>query len=328
MKGRNLAVAEFTRDLAHLVRIGMPLDKALDFVARQASHPALRESAMEMAQSVRRGETLSGAVKAQGSVFGRLNVHVVGLGERSECLPDILERLSDYLDASRRFRDRAWDAMIYPMITLLFCLMVTGFLRTYILPTFVIVDEAMSPHPLFPLAVSVLEAASGVALTLSVLLALPVADRLRWHLPWFGSLWRHAGMAGTCRSLALALGSGASIPQALRMAADAESNGYLRASLWGAADKVERGLRLSEALRESPCFPPHLVETVTAGEQSESLPEALTRAGNMHEQMLENSMTSLVLLLEPAALLFVGLFVALACLAFWYPFYHWVTIIR
>lgn len=308
------------RDLSSMLRMGMPLVEALRFLERDDATPEVRKIAAAMSARVEAGEDLGTA--ARGSSLPSFVVSMLGLGQRTESLPQILERLSEHFDAMRRVQARAREAMLYPSAVLLTCV-ITALILQNSLRIFEPAESAWNANFGFRWGIWFLMGMAGAGLAAIALQATAAGEWLRWHLPFARSIWRDAGLVANCRSMALALQAGSSLPAAVEMAESVERNPAARAALRRLRDDVEKGLPLSVALRVNGAFPPTLAEAAATGEGSEDVPQAFMEAAGLYERILDFRAAAALAWLEPALLMGVGGVVAVVLLTFWGLFYNW-----
>ena len=334
-----------TRQLATLVRSGMPLDQALGAVAEQADDPRLRKTITGIRHDVTGGQPLAVALARWPRSFGALYRGLVAVAAETGRLPDVLARLADYLEAREALKQRFTLALVYPALVTVIALGVITVLLTYVVPQVVSVyQQSRQTLPLLTrglIAVSAFFRATGwawLALVVVTVLAWLAANR---HAPfrawWHGGLLRTAvagrlivaiDAARFASTLAILVGSGAPLLRALDAAAAVIWAVPMQEAARRAAVLVREGVSLARALREQRVFPPVLVHLVANGEASGQLAPMLERAAQELEREAERRLTWFAALLQPALIVAMGVVVLVLVLAVMLPIVSMNQLIR
>lgn len=312
------STAELVRDLSTLLRMGMPLPEALGFLARDGS-PSVRKLAEALAARVSAGDSLGTAARG---VLPESAARMLDLGEQTEALPQVMLELSEYFDAMRRVRARAREAMIYPAVVLVTCV-ITALVLQNSLHAFEPAEAAWNAHYGFRLGIWFLLGTAAAGLVLLAVQPTAIGEWMRWHLPYTRVIWRDASLVVTCRGLALALRAGCPLPRAIEMAAHNERDPRVREAIMALRTEVEKGLPLSAALRESGMFPASLADMAATGESAEDVAQAMADAAGLYERLVDFRTAAALAWLEPALVMGVGGVVAAVILTFWSIFYNW-----
>jgi len=338
-------VALSTRQLATLVRSGMPLDQALSAVGEQADDArAARVYAAARAQ-VAAGETLAGALARWPRTFSDLYRGLVAVAAETGQLPDVLERLADYLEARQAQRQQFTLALIYPALVTVIALAVITVLLVYVVPQ--IVSVYQQSRQTLPWLTQALIAASGffrdtgwfwLAGIAAVAVALAAANRheafrASWHAallraPVAGRLVTAVDTARFASTLAILTGSGAPLLRSLDAARDVIWAMPIRAAAGAAAVLVREGVSLARALKEQRVFPPVLIHLTANGEASGQLAPMLERAAAELEREAGRRITWFAALLQPALIVLMGAIVLVLVLAVMLPIVSMNQLIR
>ena len=338
-------VALSTRQLATLVRSGMPLDQALSAVGEQADDArAARVYAAARAQ-VAAGETLAGALARWPRTFSDLYRGLVAVAAETGQLPDVLERLADYLEARQAQRQQFTLALIYPALVTVIALAVIAVLLVYVVPQ--IVSVYQQSRQTLPWLTQALIAASGffrdtgwfwLAGFAAVAVALAAANRREafragWHAallrtPVAGRLVIAVDTARFASTLAILTGSGAPLLRSLDAARDVVWALPIRAAAGAAAVLVREGVSLARALKEQRVFPPVLIHLTANGEASGQLAPMLERAAAELEREAGRRITWFAALLQPALIVLMGAIVLVLVLAVMLPIVSMNQLIR
>lgn len=347
-RGRAMPAAELalvTRQLAMLLGAGLTVAETLDAAIEQTDSASAKRVLAGVRGEVLAGASLSAAMARYPATFSELFRTIVAAGEDSGRLPAVLERLADYVEARNALRRRVGLALIYPaLVTLVSVLVVTGLL-TYVVPQVVAVFE--NSHQALPwLTVALialsdfLRAWGGWLLGLLLAGALGFAHglrhqalRRRWHtlvlrLPLAGRLTRALNTTRLASTLAILVGSGVPLLNALHAAIGVVGNLPMREAVAAVRDRVREGGSLSRAFAASGLFPPVMTHLVASGERSGRLAAMLDRVAEQQTRELDGRVLALTALLEPLLILVMGGVVLLIVLAILLPIFEMNQMVR
>jgi general secretion pathway protein F len=328
----------FTRQLATLVRSGLPLDESLTAVSEQSERKHVQRVALGVRASVVEGNPLAAALNQFPNVFPPLFRATVEAGESSGKLDHILERLADYVEKRQAMQQKIMLAAFYPAILTVVALGVVLLLLTYVVPQ--VVDVFASIDQELPGLTQGLIATSDFlrdnGLILLVLGAVGLAGfswmmrreafrrkvhRLVLRLPLIGRLTRGANTGRFTRTLGILFGSGVPILDAMQIGTQVVTNLPMREAIDAAAVKVREGMPLSRALQQSKLFPPITVHLIASGESSGKLDDMLERAADNQEREVETLVAALMGVFEPLLILTMGGVVLVIVLAILLPIF-------
>jgi general secretion pathway protein F len=319
-------LALFTRQLATLVRAGLPLEESLLAVSQQTEKPRVQGIVIGVRSRVMEGHTLADGLSEFPRVFPEIYRATVSAGEQSGHLDAILERLADYTENREAIRQKVLGAMLYPIVLTIMCFGIVSGLLVYVVPKVVDVFEASKAE--LPFITQALIATSdffrdyllymivgGIALAfgLSRWLKNPNARR-KWHrmqlrLPLMGKLTRGFNTARFTRTLSILSGSSVPVLDALRISGEVVTNLPMRDAVIEASQRVREGAPIGRSLAQSKLFPPMTIHLISSGESSGELEAMLERAAMSQERELDGLLTALVGLLGPLLIVTMGLFV-------------------
>jgi type IV pilus assembly protein PilC len=332
------ALALFTRQLATLVNVGMPLLRGLRLLQAQAGPPALKQVIAEIARTVESGGTMSEALAAQPKVFSPLYVNMVRAGEMGGVLEEVLRRQAEFLEKGMRIKSKVKAALFYPAAVLLVAAGVVTLLLVFVIPRFQMVFEGLLPGgtmPAFTLAVlnlSVLvkdHILGGGAMLLAALgmfqCFIHTRNGRRWFdglklvLPAAGGVCRKVALARFTRTLGTLLSSGVPILQALTIVKETSGNVVVGNMIARVHDNVKEGGTLAEPLQASKLFPAMVGGMVDVGEQTGALPDVLLKIADTGDEEVDNAVTAITSLLEPVMIVFLALVVGSIVIAMFLP---------
>ncbi len=326
----------WTRQLASLVAAGLPLERTLSALSEEADTPAKRDLLAQVRSEVNAGAPLAQALAMHPREFDALYVAVIGSGEQSGRLAQVLLQLAEDLEAAHQMRAKLLAASLYPAIVSGVALLIVVFLLAYVVPQ--VAQVFTSTQRSLPwLTVVMLTLSSWVqALWLWLLIAgaagavlLKLALRqaefreqfdAAWlRLPLLGRLslgYNAARFAGT---LALLVGAGVPMLKALQTAAQTLSNTALRANAMQAIELVREGAPLASALSQNKRLPGLLSMFARLGEQTGQLPQMLQHAAKHLSEEVQRRAMQLATILEPLLIVTMGAVVMLIVLAVMLP---------
>jgi general secretion pathway protein F len=329
-------LALFTRQLASLLEASLPLEQAFSALLEQAERPFVRDLIASIRSEVMGGASLSDALSRHPRDFADIYRALVASGEQIGQLARVLSRLADFIERRNALVQKVKLAFTYPAIVTVVAFAIVIFLLTYVVPQIVSVfantKQKLPILTIMMLAVSDFVRSDGwIVLLLAVAAALAwrhalknPAIKRRWHTwlltaPLYGKFERSLNTSRFASTLAITIGSGVPILQALQTSRDTLSNVAMREQVEEATASVREGVGLARALSAHKHFPPMLIHMIRAGEVTGELPAMLERAASAQEQDLERRAMTIAGLLEPALILAMGVVVLLIVLAVLMP---------
>lgn len=325
-----------TRQLATLVRAGMPLLRALRTVSDQMDHRELRAVFTTISGDVEAGIKFSEALSHHPLWFPPFYVNMVRAGEVGGLLDEILKRLSELLEKQSRLRDRVKSALMYPAFVMVAAVGILIILMAFVVPTFLgMFTELGSALPLpTRILVGVSTAVrqwwwvvglgmAGLWSLGSAFLRTPLGRRLLDHAmlkaPIIGSLVERLLISRFARTFGTLLSSGVPILSALETVRATVTNVVLDTAL----QDVERSLKVGESLARpmelSRVFPPLVTRMVALGEETGQLDRMLMQVADSYEEEVDVQLAGLTQLLEPLLIVFVGGVVGFIVIAMFLP---------
>ena len=339
MQRSTAELSSATRQLATLLSAGLSLDSALGTVAEQTDQPLTARVLADVREEVIQGNPLHQGMAKHRAVFPDLYINMIQVGENSGTLDEALHRLADFLENQARTRSRIQAALAYPLLMSLVGSGVLAFLFVFVVPKITRMLQEMEmalPWPTL-LLINLVDfladwwwlLAAGLAIIITLLQRYrnTEAGRLRTDqfllkAPLFGRMLLLISTARFARTLGTLLQSGVPLLKALEIARNLLTNHVLSRAVATAMQRVQEGGSLAAAMRETAVFPPMLAQVTAAGEQSGKLEEMLFRVADTYEHQTDLSMTSMLSLLEPLMILFMGVVVGFAVLAILLPIFQ------
>jgi len=328
----------FTREMATLLKAGMPLLRGLEVLGRQQQDGPFKQSLTEMADTIRGGGSLSDAMVRQPKFFDALYLNMVRAGEAAGALDVVMERLASYLEKARKIQGKVRSAMMYPLIIMAVAVGVVSALIVFVVPKFEsIFANMLKGQPLPALTQAVLSVSdlvqqhfgwillAGVALVFAVRWSFGTprgrqwSDRLLLMVPVLGDLVLKAGVARFARTLGTLLASGVQILDALKITRDTAGNTRISATLDQVRERVRVGEGMAAPLAESAVFPEMVASMVEVGEETGQLPDMLHRIADTYDEEVDNAVAALTSLLEPLMIVLMAVVVGVIVIALFLP---------
>ncbi len=332
-------LALITRQLATLVRAGLPLEETLQAAAQQTEKPRLQSMLLAVRSRVMEGHTLATGLGDFPHVFPEIYRTTVSAGEQSGHLEVVLERLADYTENRQQMQSKIQLALFYPALLTLVAVGVVIGLMTFVVPQVVQVFDNIGQE--LPALTKTLIAMSdflrNYGFVMLILLALAggglawllkkEGPKRRFHeillrLPLIGRLERGVNAGRFARTFSIVTASGVPVLDGLRIASEVMSNLPMRESVEEATRKVREGASIYAAMDKSGYFPPMMVHLIASGEASGKLEEMLERAATNQEREIETLISAVMGLFEPILILVMGAVVLIIVLAILLPIFN------
>jgi general secretion pathway protein F len=338
-------LALLTRQLATLVRSGLPLEEALLAVSQQSEKARVRSVLAGVRARVVEGRTLAEGLGAFPGVFPEIYRATVSAGEQSGHLDAVLERLADYTENRQVLQQRIRNAMVYPVLLTVVCLGIVSLLLGYVVPEVVRVfeagDRALPILTQILIALSdfirgwwwaLIAAAVAGAYVFRSWLRQPAArrqfDHLKLRTPLVGRITRGNNAARFSRTFAILTASSVPVLEAMRISGEVVSNVPMREAVIDAAVRVREGAPIARSLAKSKLFPPMLIHLISSGETSGALESMLEPAADNQERELDGVVNTAVGILGPLMILLMGGFVFIIVLALLLPIFELNQLVR
>ncbi len=320
-------ISNATRELATLLRAGLPLDRALSILSSLSEGERMKQLLVEIREQVKGGATLADAMQAQEGVFSRFYLNLLRAGEAGGALEVVLESLAEHMEQSREVQDTLLSALIYPAILIFVAVISIFILLGYVVPQFTELFEGVGQVLPLPTRITI---ATGEFLQsfgwVLVLLAAAAAWRVRyqlsqpkgryqWHarflkLPLAGSIITKIEVTRFARTLGMLLHNGVPLLKALSIVKDTVDNRVIADGLERVASSLKEGQSLAEPLAEVAHFPAFAVHMIRVGEESGRLEDILQQVAQVYERETQTTIKRALALLEPILILVLGMVIA------------------
>jgi len=331
-------VAMVTRQLATMLKAGIPLAQALGALIEQVGVQDIEAILRDLREKVMQGVGLAEALAFHPSYFSELYVNMVRAGEASGNLDVILTRLADYAQQQNRLRAKVKAALAYPVVMICFGLLVIFVLTTFVVPRILEVLRSAKRDAVLPLPTRILTTISAflqgywwvvilVIIAVYLIFQMMMRDE-RYHTAWdsfklnvplIGDLLKKQSVSRFAITLSTLLKSGIPALQALAIVKNTLENRVLKRVVQEVHDRILEGADIATPMKKSGIFPPVVGYMVSIGEQSGQLEEILDRISEAYDDEIELTVQKVTSLIEPVLILFLALAVGFVVIAVLLP---------
>jgi len=332
-------VALFTRQMATMMKAGVPLLQAFDIVGKGATNPAVARLLGDIKTEVETGSSLAQAFRKYPLYFDALYCNLVAAGEAAGILEALLDRLAIYKEKTLAIKSKIKSALFYPVSIIVVAIVITAVIMIFVIPAFKSVFSSFGadlPAPtLVVMAISdwtvanwyILFPAMGGAVygfleawkrSLAVQIFM---DRLSLKMPIFGGLLRKAAIARWTRTLSTMFSAGVPLVEALDSVGGASGNYvYLQATI-KIKQEVSTGTALTVAMQNAGTFPPMVIQMCLIGEETGALDAMLGKVADFYEQEVDDAVEALSSLMEPIIMVVLGTLIGGMVIAMYLPIF-------
>ena len=335
----------FTRQLATMVRSGVPLLQAFDIVGKGASNAAVGKLLLEIKTEVETGSSLNQAFRKYPLYFDALFCNLVQAGEQAGILDSLLDRLATYKEKILGIKSKIKGALFYPTAVMVVAFIVTAVIMIFVIPQFKSIFEgfgAALPAPtVFVIKMSdafvanwyIIFGVLGGAIYAFFYFwkrSLPMQmfmDRMMLRLPIFGSVIRKGVIARWTRTLSTMFAAGVPLVEALESVGGAAGNYIYKQATQQIQSEVSTGISLTVAMQNSGVFPSMVVQMVSIGEESGQLDSMLGKVADFFEEEVDDAVASLSSLMEPIIMVVLGVIIGGIIVAMYLPIFKMGSVI-
>ena len=329
----------FTRQLATMMKAGVPLLQSFDIVSKGNANPSVSKLIQDIRADVETGSSLNQAFRKFPLYFDNLFCNLVAAGEQAGILEDLLTRLAIYKEKTQAIKGKIKSALFYPISILVVAFVVTSVIMIWVVPAFKEVFKSFGadlPAPtLLVMAISdffvkywyIIFGGLGAALYLffqSWRRSVKVQrfmDRTLLKVPVFGEVIRKATVARWTRTLATMFAAGVPLVESLDSVGGASGNAVYMDATRKIQTEVSTGTSLTAAMQNSGVFPNMVTQMVAIGEESGALDQMLGKVADFYEQEVDDAVESLSSLMEPMIMVILGVLIGGLVIAMYLPIF-------
>jgi type IV pilus assembly protein PilC len=332
-------IAIFTRQMATMMKSGVPLLQAFDIVGKGASNAAVGRLLMDLKAEVETGSALNQAFRKHPLHFDALYCNLIQAGEQAGILDSLMDRLATYKEKILAIKSKIRSAMFYPIAVMVVAFIVTAILMIFVVPAFKGVFTSFGadlPAPtLVVIAISDFFVANwwlifGVVgggifaffyfWKRSVPMQI-VLDRMFLRLPIFGPVLRKATLARWTRTLSTMFAAGVPLVEALSSVGGAAGNHVYKVATQQVQNEVSTGSSLTVAMQNALVFPSMVIQMVSIGEESGQLDAMLGKIADFYEAEVDDAVEALSSLMEPIIMVVLGVLIGGMVIAMYLPIF-------
>lgn len=335
-------VATFAYKFAGMYSAGLSILRCLDTIEQQTDNPAFRSVIADIKDNISTGSGLRNAFARHKDVFSEFFLGMLDAGEAGGKLNDTLMMSAAYLEKQAALRQKVIAAFTYPVIVSIMCLVVVGFLLTFVIPVFAKLYsqvKATMPGPTLALMSAsafirhkwwLIIIITGLSALASMKLVKNQRFRQKWddfklNVPVFGRLNRMIVVSHWTRTFAMLNSVGVSIINALEMA-DLVAHNYKMTEITNELTKsIHSGVSIAESLKKYEVFPSLIVQMASSGEEVGELSAMLIKGADLLDKDIERTINSLLVKLEPALTMIMGLVVGFILIGAYLPMFDYMS---
>lgn len=340
--GRKISAKEMavlSRQLATMMKSGVPIVMALEIIAGGQKNPRMRDMVDGLRQEIAGGASIYEAMGKYPVQFDELYRNLVKAGESAGVLETVLETIADYKENIETLKGKIKKALFYPATVIAVAILVCGVLLVYVVPTF---RESFADYgaelPAFTelvfgisekmvkwwwLILMLAAAAAGgfIFIYKRSLKLQHTVDRLMLKLPVFGKILHEASIARFARTLAVTFAAGVPLVEALDTVAGATGNMVYENAVFRMRDDVSVGYPVNVAMKQVNLFPHMVIQMTAIGEEAGALDTMLFKVAEYYEQEVNNAVDAIASLIEPMVMVVIGVMVGSIVIAMYLPIF-------
>lgn len=328
----------FCRQFSTMLNSGITVIKCLDILYQQAEKTKLKRKILGIYEAVQKGDSLSGAMRAQKNAFPFFFINMVEAGEASGSLDHVMQRMADTYEKDCKLKNKVRQALTYPIFLICLTICIVIFLLTFVLPKFIGMFSQLKNG--LPLPTAILVGIShflmydwyfllgGCILIMLLWMSFIRSksgrlnwDKLKLNLPVTGKLLMTIKSAIFSRTLGALVSSGMPIIEAIEITGRVVGNRYIETKLSEVMEQVRRGTSLSFSLKKAGLFPPMLCSMVSIGEESGNMDEILQKTSAFYDEESDSAIQRMIALIEPVMILLLALIVGFVVLSIILPIF-------
>ncbi|WP_416426931.1 type II secretion system F family protein [Pseudomonas sp. App30] len=339
-KIKPMDIALFTRQMATMMRAGVPLLQSFEIIGEGFDNPNMRKLVDELKQEVAAGNSFATSLRQKPQYFDDLYCNLVHAGEQAGALETLLDRVATYKEKTEALKSKIRKAMNYPIAVVVVALIVSSILLIKVVPQFQIVFQGFGAQlPAFTLMViglsEIMQSYWWMVLLglIAAIFAFKQAhkksqrfrdflDRAVLKLPVVGDILYKSAVARYARTLSTTFAAGVPLVEALDSVSGATGNIVFKNAVNKVKSDVSTGMQLNFSMRSTGVFPTMAIQMTAIGEESGALDEMLDKVATYYETEVDNMVDSLTSLMEPLIMCFLGIIVGGLVVAMYLPIFQ------
>lgn len=333
-------ITVFTRQLATMMKAGLPLMQAFEIVARGHSNPSMTQMLMQVRADVEQGSALGKAFSKHPKYFDRFYCNLIAAGEAGGVLESLLDKLAVYKEKTQAIKKKVKSALTYPIAIVVVAVVLVFIMMVFVLPEFGKVYSSMGAElpGLTQIVMNVSDLMVKYAWVIVVGAVAVGFGLYQWYkrspmlqkrvdaallkLPIFGDIVRKATIARWARTTATLFTAGVPLVEVLDSVSGAAGNILYEEATQDIRAKVTQGLSLTSSMQGTDMFPNMVLQMAAIGEESGSLDDMLNKAAEFYEDEVDNAVAQLSSLMEPIIMVVLGSIIGVILVAMYLPLFN------
>ncbi|HPB31489.1 MAG TPA: type II secretion system F family protein [Candidatus Sumerlaeota bacterium] len=333
-----------SRQMATMIRAGLPLIEVLDILADQAEKASMKKILREIEKDVESGASFTEAIQKHPKLFDTFFLSMVRAGEASGMLDSILDQVAAYLEKVLSIRRKVKTAVMYPATVSVVAIIITCFLLIKIVPVFQDIFSDLGGDLPTPTKITIFLSEmlqNHIFKIIIVIIVLIVIlyqwgktksgryrlDYLKLHLPVFGPIFLKVSIAKFTRTLSTLIRAGVTILFALEITAKTAGNTVIEEAVFRTRVSIQSGESITKPLVDSNCFPPMVTRMIDVGERTGALETMLGKIADFYEDQVNTAVAGLTSLIEPLLIVFLGIVVGFIVISMFMPMFKMVEVL-
>lgn len=333
-------ITVFTRQLATMMKAGLPLMQAFEIVARGHSNPSMTQMLMDVRADVEQGSSLAKSFAKYPKYFDRFYCNLVAAGEAGGVLESLLDKLAIYKEKTQAIKKKVKTALTYPTAIVVVAVALIFVMMMFVLPAFKEVYGNMGAElpALTQMVMNLSDLFVEYGWLMIIAMIVGAFGLYKWHekspafqkrvdaltlrLPIFGSIVRKATIARWARTTSTLFAAGVPLVEVLDSVAGASGNILYEEATHDIRAKVTQGLSLTSSMQATELFPNMVLQMAAIGEESGSLDDMLNKAAEFYEDEVDNAVSQLSSLMEPIIMVVLGSLIGVLLVAMYLPLFN------
>ena len=331
----------FSKQLATMIKAGLPILNVIEMLRDQLENPSLKEVIEDIRRSLEGGVSLSKCFEKYPQIFDNVYVNLIKAGEASGKLDVFLLKIVESLEKKEKIKKKIKGALMYPAIMFTVAITVMVFMLVKVVPVFAKMYEGMgiplpAPTAAIMAASNFMRGAGGLTLFILIIGSYAIFKyliktnaniRLKWHgqvlkMPVFGEMILKSLLARISLILGNLSAAGVNLLESLEIAKSVSNNDVVSNAMENVKKGVFSGDTLTKLFSKEPLFPPTFSQLISVGEQTGNLDEMFTAVANYYEEEFDTSVNNMSTLIEPIMIVFMGLMIGGLMIAMYSPIFN------
>jgi type IV pilus assembly protein PilC len=333
-----------SRQMATMIRAGLPLIEVLDILADQSEKVSMKKILREIEKDVESGASFTEGIQKHPTLFDNFFSSMVRAGEASGMLDSILDQVASYLEKVLSIRRKVKMAVMYPATVSVVAICITIFLLVKVVPVFEMIFADLGSQLPLPTRITLflskaLQNNLGKVIVVVIIVVMLLRhwgktkggrykiDYVKLRLPVFGAIFLKVAIAKFTRTLGTLIKAGVNILYALEITAKTSGNLVIEEAIIKTRTSIQGGESLTRPLMESGCFPPMVTRMIDVGERTGALESMLSKIADFYEDQVDTAISGLTSLIEPLLIVFLGIVVGFIVISMFLPMFKMVEAI-